>query len=87
MVFTVLTGVASIPLAVTGRRAAVLFPGRPRVAADAVDGEVVGSTLIAQNFTRPEYFHPRPSARRRLRRVGVDRLELRADEPEARSTA
>ena len=25
-------------------------------------GNVIGSAILAQNFTQPEYFHPRPSA-------------------------
>src|SRR6476659_9769435 len=60
LVFTVLTG-GIYPLAVTGA-SSVLFPAQAHGSLVTRDGKVVGSTLIAQNFTRPEYFHPRPSA-------------------------
>jgi K+-transporting ATPase ATPase C chain len=59
--FTALLGVL-YPLAVTGA-AEGLMPGRAEGAMiKRADGQVIGSTLIAQAFTRPEYFHPRPSA-------------------------
>ena len=56
-----LTGLA-YPLLVTGL-AQVLFPGAANgsVAKDEA-GRVVGSELIAQPFTSPAYFWPRPSA-------------------------
>ena len=60
LVFTVLTG-AAYPAAVTGA-AWLLFPDRAHGSLLTRDGKVVGSTLIAQSFARPEYFHPRPSA-------------------------
>jgi K+-transporting ATPase ATPase C chain len=60
LVFTVLTG-GIYPLAVTGA-SWVLFPAQAHGSLVVRDGKVVGSMLIAQNFTRPEYFHPRPSA-------------------------
>ena len=61
LVATVVTGLA-YPLLVTGV-AQGLFPDRAdgSLVEDA-DGHVVGSSLIAQGFTRPHYFHPRPSA-------------------------
>jgi potassium-transporting ATPase KdpC subunit len=49
------------PLAMTGA-AQVLFPGKADGSLVKVGGRVVGSSLIAQDFTRPGYFHPRPSA-------------------------
>lgn len=50
------------PLAMTGL-AQVLFPHRANGSlVKNAAGEVVGSALIAQPFTRPEYFQPRPSA-------------------------
>jgi potassium-transporting ATPase KdpC subunit len=60
IVFTVLTG-GLYPAAVTGA-AWALFPDRAHGSLVTRDGKVVGSVLIAQNFARPEYFHPRPSA-------------------------
>jgi K+-transporting ATPase ATPase C chain len=56
----VLTGFV-YPGVVTGL-ARVLFPRQADGSLVTVDGRVVGSALIGQPFTRPEYFHPRPSA-------------------------
>ena len=55
-----LTGFA-YPGIVTGL-AQLLFPWQAHGSLVRVDGRVVGSALIGQAFTRPEYFHPRPSA-------------------------
>ena len=49
------------PLGMTGA-AQVLFPSRADGSLVHVDGRVVGSSLIAQDFTAPGYFHSRPSA-------------------------
>src|SRR5664279_3466244 len=57
---TVLTGLI-YPGAVTGL-CQVLFHDRAHGSLIKKDGQVVGSRLIGQNFTKPEYFHPRPSA-------------------------
>ena len=58
--FTVLCG-AAYPLLMTGFAQAV-FPGKANGSLVEQDGEPLGSALVGQNFSGPEYFHPRPSA-------------------------
>lgn len=60
LVLTVLTGVL-YPLAVTlvGQLA---FEDEADGSLVRQDGHVVGSALLGQSFTQPEYFHGRPSA-------------------------
>jgi len=60
VVMTVLTGL--IYPAVVTVVSQVLFAEQANGSLVTVNGQVVGSRLIGQGFTRPEYFHPRPSA-------------------------
>ena len=59
-VFVVLTGLV-YPGAVTAV-ARLVFPNQASGSLVTQNGQVVGSRLIGQQFNKPWYFHPRPSA-------------------------
>lgn len=60
ILFTVVTGLV-YPAIVTGI-CQIFFKDKANGSLIRMKGQVVGSSLLGQNFSRPEYFHPRPSA-------------------------
>jgi potassium-transporting ATPase KdpC subunit len=60
VVLTVVFGLV-YPIAFTGF-AQLVFSNKADGSLVERDGKVVGSKLAAQAFTKPQYFHPRPSA-------------------------
>ena len=61
VVLTVLLGIA-YPLLLTGIGQLVFSKQANGSLIRDTAGNVIGSTLLAQNFSQPLYFHPRPSA-------------------------
>ncbi|MBV9156074.1 MAG: K(+)-transporting ATPase subunit C [Acidobacteriaceae bacterium] len=60
VLLTILTGLV-YPGVVTGV-CQILFRDKANGSLVTQNGQILGSTLIGQNFSKPEYFHPRPSA-------------------------
>jgi K+-transporting ATPase ATPase C chain len=60
LAFTLVTGLA-YPGVVTAL-CQLIFPRQANGSMVEANGRVVGSAIIGQNFSKPEYFHPRPSA-------------------------
>ncbi len=60
LVMTVLTGL--IYPGIVTELCQRLFPAQANGSMISLKGHIVGSVLIGQNFSEPQYFHPRPSA-------------------------
>src|SRR5579875_2030287 len=60
ILFTILTGLI-YPSLVTAL-CQLFFTRQANGSLIVQKGRVIGSALLGQNFTRPDYFHPRPSA-------------------------
>lgn len=60
LVLTALVGII-YPLAITGI-SQLLFPSQANGSLVEHNGTVIGSALLGQNFSKPGYFRPRPSA-------------------------
>jgi len=84
LLMTLLTGLV-YPGIVTGL-CQLLFHDQANGSLKTINGHVIGSTLIGQGFTRPEYFQPRPSAAgngysKLLDRVKADAAAFHKDNP------
>jgi potassium-transporting ATPase KdpC subunit len=85
VVLTILLGLA-YPLAMTGV-GQVVFPNKADGSQITVNGKVVGSKLIAQDFRRqPRYFQPRPSTATKYNAAGSAFTNLGPNSKAARNT-
>jgi potassium-transporting ATPase KdpC subunit len=85
VVLTLLLGLA-YPLVVTGI-SQVAFPGNANGQKVVVNGRLVGSKLIAQDFKRdPRYFQPRPSTATNYNAAGSAFTNLGPNSRKARDT-
>src|SRR5258708_24834790 len=78
LLFTILTGLI-YPGVITGL-CQLIFPLQANGSLlTNGSGQVIGSSLLGQNFARPEYFHPRPSAAARMGMTALLRVAQTLD--------